>query len=53
MSNNKKKYVKPQLRKLDMLEVSAVVCCRRNMAVPDCTMINKTGAKTNKFQTHS
>jgi len=53
MSDNKKKYVKPQLRKLDMLEVSAAVCCRRNMAVPDCTMINKTGAKTNKFQTHS
>jgi len=53
MSDRKKKYVKPQLRKLDMVEVSAAVCCRRNKALPDCTMINKTGAKTNKFNTQS
>lgn len=53
MKENKKKYVRPQLRKLDMLEVNAATCCRRNMTIPDCTMITKTGNKTNKFNTLS
>ncbi|MBI4982174.1 MAG: hypothetical protein HZC15_03410 [Candidatus Omnitrophica bacterium] len=53
MSDKKKKYVKPQLKKLNMLEVSAAVCCRRNGAVPDCSMVNKTGGKSSKYNTQS
>ena len=53
MKKEKKKYSKPQVRKLDMLEVNAATCCRRNMVVPDCTSINLTGGKSNKYNTAS
>jgi len=53
MSDKKKKYVKPQLKKLNMLEVSAATCCRTNGAIPNCNMINKTGGKGNKYNTRS
>ena len=53
MKKEKKKYSKPQVRKLDMVEVNAATCCRANMVVPDCTAINLTGGKTNKYNTQS
>jgi hypothetical protein len=53
MKENKKKYVRPQLRKLDMLEVNAATCCRRNMAIPNCSTITKSGNKSNKYNTRS
>jgi len=53
MKAGKKVYVKPKLQKLDMIEVSATTCCRRNRAIPNCSMINKTGGKSNKYNTAS
>jgi hypothetical protein len=49
MKENKKKYVKPRLRKLDMLEVNAATCCRTNMSIPNCSKTTKTGNKSNKY----